>query len=117
MEPIEGRAEVVELGLQSVEPLLGVARHVRIGLLGERQEVLSVAQTQRMDVARRFEPLGGVFADGLQHPEALAGVAHQALVDQRLKRVDIGLSDLLSSDEGPATSKDSEAGEGDLLLG
>ena len=36
-----------------------------------------------------------ILADRLQHPEALVGVAEEALVDERLQDVEVGLGDLL----------------------
>ncbi|MEX1357594.1 MAG: hypothetical protein WD981_03120 [Gaiellaceae bacterium] len=67
--------------------------------------------------ARLFEPLGRVVADRLQHPEALLGVAQEALLDEGLERVQIGAGDLLGRLHGVAAVKDGEAGEEALLVG
>jgi hypothetical protein len=61
------------------------------------------------------EALGGEFANRLQHPEAPAGVAQQALVDERLQDVEAGVADVCGRVEGAAAGEDGEAGE-ELLL-
>ena len=58
-----------------------------------------------------LESLAGEFADGLQHPEASAGVAQQALVDERLEEVEIGVADVFGRIEGAAAREDGEARE------
>ena len=62
-----------------------------------------------------LESLGGEFADRLQHPEAVAGVAQEALVDERLEDVEVGVADVFGGVEGAAAGEDGEAGE-ELLL-
>ena len=87
-------------------------------LLRERQEVLSVAATQRSAFDRVLEPLERILADRLQHPEAFLGVTEQALVDERLERVETGLRDVLSGLESTAAGEDSQARkQPPLLLG
>ena len=53
----------------------------------------------------------GVLADRLQHPEALAGVAQEALVDERLEEVEVGVADVFGGVEGAAAGEDGEARE------
>ena len=57
------------------------------------------------------EPLGGELADRLQHPEAVAGVAEEALLDERLEDVEVGVADVFGGVEGAAAAEDGEAGE------
>src|SRR6058998_1559695 len=71
--------------------------------------------TQLAGLARLLEALRGVLADRLQHPEALVSVAKQALVEERLEGVKVGLADLFCGVEGAAPAEDGEAGE-ELLL-
>src|SRR5438876_11551224 len=81
LELVEGRAEIVVLSLEPVEPLLRIAAEFRIRLLGESDVVLDVAPAELISFAGRLELLDGVFTDRLQHPEALLTVAKEALVD------------------------------------
>src|SRR5436853_7264718 len=57
------------------------------------------------------EPLGGVLADRLEHPEPLARVANEAFVDKRLQRVELSISDLLVSFERAAAAEDGDPGK------
>ena len=84
---------------------------VRVRLLGECQKVRRVAPAQLVALARLLEPLGRILADRLQHPEAFARVAEEALVDERLERVQVGLRDLLSGLERAAAAEDRESRE------
>ena len=63
------------------------------------------------------EPLRRVLPDRLQHPVALVGEAEQALLDERLQRVEIGLADFFGRLQRAAAREDGEAGEELLLLG
>jgi hypothetical protein len=73
--------------------------------------VVEVAVADDGRLARRLQPLGGVLADRLQHPEALVCAPQQALVDQRLQRVEVGLADLLRRLERAATAEDRQPRE------
>jgi hypothetical protein len=53
-----------------------------LGFLRHAQEVLGVALADGFSVLQLIEPLGGVLADRLQHPEALARIPEQALIDR-----------------------------------
>src|SRR5207302_7618328 len=53
----------------------------------------------------------GVLANRLQHPEALAGVAEKALVDERLQRVEIRARNLLRGLERGAAAEDGQLAE------
>src|SRR3989304_1876559 len=69
-----------------------------------------VAGAQRLSLAGCLESLGGVFADRLEHREPLVGVAQEALVDERLEGVEIGLRHLVGRLERGAAAKDRETG-------
>jgi hypothetical protein len=75
-----------------------------------------VAVAELAQVRERFQPLRRELANRLEHPVALAGVAEQALVDQRSDLVEIGSADLLGGLQRAAAGEDGQAGE-DVLLG
>ena len=87
--------------LPPVAPLLlvGAVPQVWVRTLGEHGEELGVAQPQRVGLARRLELLDRELADRLQHPVPRAprglAAADEALVDQRLQRVDLRAADSL----------------------
>ena len=83
--------------------------------LGQGQEVLGVATAHASGVLRLIETLGGELADRLQHPEALARVADQALLDERLERVEVGGRDLFRRLQRAAAGEDGEPREEPLL--
>ena len=62
-----------------------------------------------------MESLGGELADRLEHPEALAPVSQQALVDERLEDVEIGAADVFGRIKSAAAGEDRQARE-ELLL-
>lgn len=118
LEPVESSSQVVVVLLQSIGPVAGIrTQQARLGLFGERQEMVGVAVTQLLGLARLLEPFGRVFADCPQHPEALVGLAEEALVHERLERVEIGLANLLRGIESAALAEDGEAAEEEPLLG
>ena len=63
-----------------------------------------------------LEPLGCVLPDRLEHPETLPLSPEQALVDQRLERVDVRFADLLGRLERAAAAEDRQAFEQEPLL-
>src|SRR5262245_45405462 len=67
-------------------------------------------------LAASCEPFACVFTDRLEHPEALVRVPDEALVDQRLQRVEFGACDLLRRLERAAAAEDGQAGEELMLL-
>ncbi len=74
------------------------------------------AQSELVPPRRLGKKLGGVLADRLQHPVAAVGEAQEALLDQRLERVEVGVTDLLGGLERAAAREDGQAGEELLLL-
>ena len=105
------------LVLHALQPrsLLGSLQE-GLGLFGEREEPLRVSATDRVGVARGGEALAGELPDRLQHPVALVREAKEALLDERLQRVEIGCCDLLRRVERAATREDRERSEETLLL-
>ena len=88
------------LGIEPVEPdSLLEPPHLRLRLLGELEEVAGVAASQLARFSSRLELLLRVLVDRLQHPvarpESRLAPAQQALVEQRLQAVRIGLADSL----------------------
>jgi hypothetical protein len=53
-----------------------------------------------------LEPLGCVLANGLEHPEALGRVAEEALVDERLQRLELGACNGLGCGQRAAAAED-----------
>ena len=64
-----------------------------------------------------LELLGGVLLDRLEHPVAAAGEVDEALLDERLERVQVGVADLLGGVERAAAREDREAREQHALPG
>ena len=86
-----------------------------VGALSELREPPRMQLGVVAGVGLVSEPLDGELTDRLEHPEAVAGVSEEALVDKRLKDVQVGVNDLFGRVEGAAASEDGEAGE-ELLL-
>ena len=63
------------------------------------------------------EPLGRELADRLEHRVALRREAQEALLDERLERVDVRVGDGLGRVERAAAREDREAAEEPLLVG
>ena len=68
-------------------------------------------------LAARLEPLDGELADGFVHPEAIVGVADEALLDEGLERVQFGIDHLLRGLERAPAGEDGQAREQPLLGG
>ena len=85
-QTVERRSEVVEIAVESVEPLLAFLEQLvsRMGLrlLGELEEMLCVAVAEIAGLAGFLEFLGGVFANCFEHPVATVVVAEEAFVDE-----------------------------------
>ena len=76
-----------------------------------------MAKPERVALAALVEPLGRELADRLEHHEALAAAAEQALVDERLEQVEVGVADRLGGLRRHAAREDGEPAEQLLLLG
>ena len=83
---------------------------------GDVEHVESMPPAQFSLLAARGQALPGVLADRLQHPEALARVPEEALVDQRLEGVDVRPCKLLGRLERAAPAEDGQTREQTLLL-
>src|SRR4029453_19499724 len=85
--------------------------------ISKREEVPGVPAPKLRLLARVLQPLGRELADRLEHPEPLA-LAHadEALVDERLQPVEIGVANRLGSLERAAASKDRQSREQTLLV-
>jgi hypothetical protein len=89
---------------------------VRLGLLRQREEVLGVASTDRVGLAARLEPLKRELADRLVHPEAIVRSTDEALLDEGLQRVEVGIGDALGRIKRAAAREDRQASEQVLLF-
>src|SRR5436190_5374921 len=84
-------------------------------LLGERNKPLGMAALQVVGLAPLVETLEPVVADRLEHPEALARMPDEALLDERFEHVEISSGHLLGCFERAAPGEDGETRE-ELLL-
>ncbi len=75
-----------------------------------------VAQSKLPCLALTGEPLARVLADRLEHPVALVRETEQALLDERLQRVEVGVRDILGGFEGAAAGEDGERSNEALLF-
>src|SRR5436190_23573389 len=76
-----------------------------------------MATSDRLGLAGGVEPLDRELADGLQHPKAVAFAhANEALVDEGLERVDVGIAHVLGDLDGAAAAENSEPGKQPLLI-
>jgi hypothetical protein len=104
-------------GLEPVEPRsLRRARKLGLGLESEPEVMLGMPPLQLLGIRRSSQRLGGELSDRLQHPVARVREADEALVYQRLERVDIRFCDVLGRLQRAAAREDGEPGEQPLLL-
>ena len=83
----------------------------------ERGNTSAVCWRSATALACLIEPLRRVLADRLQHPVAAVGEAEQALLDERLEGLEIGVADLLRRVQRAAAGEDGEPREEPPLLG
>ena len=105
------------LFLESGHPNLRIPLHARLCLLCERQEVLRVSPPRLLASSRCVEPFPRVLPDRLQHRVAALAEAQQALLDEGLQRVEVGVADLLGGLQSAAAGEDGEAREEPALGG
>ena len=105
------------LRFEAVEPDRR-ARAAQLGLreLRQLEEVRAAPTSQLLGSAGLLESLERELADRLQHPETLLRVADEALFDERLQRVEVGVGHFLSRLERAAAGKDGQVGEKELLI-
>lgn len=76
--PVERRADVVDLGIQSRQPLaLGARRERGLGRLDEPEAMPAMASMDLRRIGVGVESLAGVCAHGLEHRQA--GLARRAI--------------------------------------
>src|SRR5262249_44671826 len=110
-EPIKRATEVVELRIEPARQ-----GNILVGGPPSRRfctpdELVGWPIREQWRLALSLEPLGGVIPDRLQHRETLSLPPDQALVDQRLERVDVRFADLLGRVERGAAAEDRQAFE------
>src|SRR5918992_3697577 len=69
-----------------------------------------------LELTRRDKSLGRVLPDRLEHPIPLVGEAQQALFDERLEVIEVGVRNLLSRFQPAAACEDGESTEERLLV-
>ena len=109
--PIECGADVVPLREDQVVALRSLGLHRQPGRLGELQEELCVPALGARSLAGLAEAFPGVLADRLEHRIAPAVEPDQALVHERLQRVQVGPCDLLCGRKRPTSGEDGELRE------
>ena len=92
-------ADVLAQSLAAPPPLVVMG-------LEEREEIGGVRLAQLLRLARFLNTLGRELANCLKHPEALLGMAQQALVNKRLQGVEFGVADLLGGLQRAAAAED-----------
>ena len=85
-------------------------------VLGEAQVMLGVTLAERSCLGQLLQLLACELADSLQHPKAPVRKPHEALLDECLECVELGLDDLLRRLERAAAGEDGEPREQMLLL-
>jgi hypothetical protein len=85
---------------------------VLVDALVEGEVVGEVTSYESLGPGREGELLGGKLADRLEHPVALARETEQALLDERLQRVEVGVSDFFGGVHPAASSEDRDGSEG-----
>ena len=119
--PAESRARIVALGDDEVVALRPFGLRRKVGRSRDGEVVLGVAAPQRDVLAGGSESLRGELADRLQHPVARLAVllapAKQALVQQGLERVRVGIAHALRRLVVAAAREDRERTKEPLLLG
>ena len=79
--------------------------------LGELDEVLGEAALHVLTCVVCVEPLLGELANGFEQPEALPCALHEALLDERLQRVEVGGANCLGRLVGAAAGEHGQPGE------
>ena len=106
------------VGLQPVQ-IAVLIRSLELGLhvLNPLAEEGQVPIADRRCFTGLLEMLGCELPDRLQEPVATVGEANEALVDERLQAVDVGVTDFFCRLQRAAATEDGQAGEELLLLG
>ena len=118
-EMIEHRAQVVGFPVEPGQVLAASGSEDASVFFFERFAIEQrMAASDRVGLAVIVQPVAGVLPDRFQHPVALVGEAQQALLDERLNRVEIGAGHLLRRLQRAAPGEDGERSkDAPLLLG
>ncbi len=117
--PIDRRAKVLLFGDRDVMPLSSVNLDRLVGHpegLRELEKEPGVPPPKQSFVARLAEPLRCKLSDRLEHPVALVRETEEALLDERLHGVEVGVRHLLRGRKSAAAGEDREAREQPLLV-
>ena len=112
-------AKVLLFGDRDVMPLSSVNLDRLVGHpegLRELEKEPRVPPPKQSFVARLAEPLRCKLSDRLEHPVALVRETEQALLDERLQGVEVGVRHLFRGLESAAAGEDREAREQPLLV-
>ena len=88
--------------------LLALLSMFNVRRVPERDDPFRVHATQFFGVGALVEALGRVLADRLEHRVAAAVAADEALVDERVEEVGVGIRTSLGRVERPAAGEDRE---------
>src|SRR4051794_106549 len=97
--------------------VLSPASELAVDTRRKTEVVTGVAFTELPRSSSQLELLCRVVADGLEHPEAIVRASEQALVEQRLQRVQVGVAHLFGGFERAAAREHRHAGKQLLLFG
>src|SRR5436190_9173800 len=110
--PVQRSADVVALRDDELVAHRPRSLDEKVRRARELRQVVEEARSQFVSFAARLEQLACELPDRLQHPEAAAlPAAEQALLEQRLERVEVGLAHLLGRLDREAAGEDGEAAE------
>src|SRR5256885_685691 len=98
--PAARGAEVLQLRVEAFMPLfLRGSAQLAVGALRELCVEACMSLEDLAGPGLCLELFGRILADRLEHPVALVREPQQALLDERLQRVEVGASDLLYGSE------------------
>ena len=107
--PADRGAEVLQLRVEACKPLcLRGSAQLAVGAPRELRVEACVSLENLAGLRLCLEPFGRVLADRLEHPVALVREAQQALLDERLQRVEVGAGDLLGGLERAPAGEDGQ---------
>src|SRR5262249_6613095 len=116
--PIDRTPQVVRLRKRQLEPLAELLPlDNQVGGFGDGEEELGATPADLVRFGALVEPLRCVLADRLEHPEALVRIPEQALLDERLERLDVRVAHPLGGVQRATAREDTEAPEEALLAG
>jgi hypothetical protein len=115
--PVERSTHVVVLDLEQDDELVLLrAAESLVDVLGKRAEVVGVAAAQIIGFAPSLELVDRVLPDRLEHRDAVPKPPYEALVEQRLERVEVGGTDIFGCLERAAAGENRQTREQLLLV-